>query len=52
VILVCCCQSAEVTFHYVHIRFMVMINYGYLVVENDDTKKWLNELPCMLTIGC
>jgi hypothetical protein len=27
-----------VLFHYVHMRFMVMYNYDYLVVENDDTK--------------
>jgi hypothetical protein len=33
-----CCHSVEVVFHYVHMRFMVMINYDYLVVKNDDTK--------------
>jgi hypothetical protein len=26
-----------VLFHYVHMRFMVMFNYDYMVVENDDT---------------
>jgi hypothetical protein len=31
-------HSVEMLFHYVHMRFMVMFNYGYLVVENDDTK--------------
>jgi hypothetical protein len=28
----------EVLFHYVHMRFVVMFNYDYFVVENDDTK--------------
>jgi hypothetical protein len=28
----------EVTFHYVHMRFIVMFNYDYLIVENDDNK--------------
>jgi hypothetical protein len=32
------CHSVEVLFHYVHMRFMVMFNYDYLVVENDATK--------------
>jgi hypothetical protein len=32
------CHSVEVLFHYVHMRFMVMFNYDYLVVKNDDTK--------------
>jgi hypothetical protein len=32
------CPNIEVLFHYVHMRFMVMFNYDYLVVENDDTK--------------
>jgi hypothetical protein len=27
-----------VIYHYVHMRFMLMFNYDYLVVENDDTK--------------
>jgi hypothetical protein len=36
--LVQCCHPIEVIFHYVHMRFMVMFNYGYLVVENDDNK--------------
>jgi hypothetical protein len=38
VMLVRCCYSIEVPFHYVRMRFMVMFNYDYLVVENDDTK--------------
>jgi hypothetical protein len=29
------CRSA---IHYIHMRFMTMFNYDYLVVENDDTK--------------
>jgi hypothetical protein len=33
-----------------HVRFMVMFNYDYLVVEND-VNKILIELPCMLSIG-
>jgi hypothetical protein len=34
------CTNVEVLYHYVHMRVMVMImlNYDYLVVENDDTK--------------
>jgi hypothetical protein len=36
--LVRCCHSIEVLFHYVHMSFMVMLNYDYLVVDNDDTK--------------
>jgi hypothetical protein len=33
-------HSVEVIYHYVHMRVMVMVmlNYDYLVVENDDTK--------------
>jgi hypothetical protein len=31
-------HSVEVLFHYVHMRFVVMFNYDYFVVENDDTK--------------
>jgi hypothetical protein len=31
-------HSVEVSIHYVHMRFIVMFNYDYLVVENDDTK--------------
>jgi hypothetical protein len=39
--LVRCCHSVKVIYHYVHMRVMVMVmlNYDYLVVENDDTKK-------------
>jgi hypothetical protein len=44
--------NVEVLYHNIHMRFMVMFNYGYLVVKNDDTKNWLIELPCMLSIGC
>jgi hypothetical protein len=36
--LVRCCHSVQVLFHYVHMIFMVMFNYDYLVVENYDTK--------------
>jgi hypothetical protein len=36
--LVRCCHSVEVLFHYVHMRLMVILNYDYLVVNNDDTK--------------
>jgi hypothetical protein len=36
--LVHCCHSVEVLYHYVHMRFMVIFNYDYLVVENDNTK--------------
>jgi hypothetical protein len=38
VMLVRCCHSVEVSFHYDHMRFMIIFNYDYLVVENDDTK--------------
>jgi hypothetical protein len=38
VMLVCCCHSVEVPFYYVHMKFMAMFNYDYLVVENDDLK--------------
>jgi hypothetical protein len=30
--------NVGVLYHYVHMRFMVMFNYEYLVFENDDTK--------------
>jgi hypothetical protein len=30
--------NVEVLYHYVHMRFLVMLNYDYLVVKNDDTK--------------
>jgi hypothetical protein len=46
------CLNVEVLYHHVYMRFMVRFNYDYLVVKNDDTKKWLIELPCMLSIGC
>jgi hypothetical protein len=32
------CTNVEVLYHYVHMRVIVMLNYDYLVVENDDTK--------------
>jgi hypothetical protein len=32
------CPNIEVLYHHVHMRFMVMLNYGYLVVENEDAK--------------
>jgi hypothetical protein len=32
------CPNIEVPFHYVHMSFMVMFNYDYMVVENDDNK--------------
>jgi hypothetical protein len=32
------CTNVEVLYHYVHMRFMVMLNYDYLIVKNDDTK--------------
>jgi hypothetical protein len=32
------CSNVEVLYHHVHMRFMVMFNYEYLVFKNDDTK--------------
>jgi hypothetical protein len=32
------CSNVEVLYHHVHKRFMVIFNYDYLLVENDDTK--------------
>jgi hypothetical protein len=32
------CKNVEVIYHYVHMRVMIMLNYDYLVVENEDTK--------------
>jgi hypothetical protein len=32
------CTNVEVLYYHVHMRFMVIFNYGYLVVKNDDTK--------------
>jgi hypothetical protein len=32
------CSSVEMLYHHVHMRFMVMFNYDYLVAKNDDTK--------------
>jgi hypothetical protein len=34
--LIHCSHSVEVLYHHVHMRFMVMFNFDYLVVENDD----------------
>jgi hypothetical protein len=31
------CPNIKVIYHHVHIRFMIMFNYDYLVVKNDDT---------------
>jgi hypothetical protein len=38
------CTNVEMLYHYVQMRVMVMImlNYNYLVVENDDTKKMID----------
>jgi hypothetical protein len=36
------CTNVEVLYHFILMGFMVMFNYGYLVVENDDTKKMVN----------
>jgi hypothetical protein len=32
------CPNVEVLYHYVQMRFMIMFNYDYLIVENDYTK--------------
>jgi hypothetical protein len=32
------CSNVEVLYHQVHMRFMVMFNYDYLIVEINDTK--------------
>jgi hypothetical protein len=34
-----CYHFVEVPINYVHMRLMIMFNYDYLVVENDDTKR-------------
>jgi hypothetical protein len=45
-------HSIEVPFHYVHMRFIVMFNYDYLVVENDDTKNgWLSYHACLAYVA-
>jgi hypothetical protein len=36
--LVHCCHSVEVLFHYAHMRLMVRFNYDNLVVEINYTK--------------
>jgi hypothetical protein len=30
--------NVEVLYHHVYMRFMIMFNYDYLVVKNDNTK--------------
>jgi hypothetical protein len=46
------CTNVEVLFHFVHMRFMVMFNYDYLVDENDDTKNgWLIYLACLAYVA-
>jgi hypothetical protein len=32
------CLNVEVLYHHVHMRFMVIFNYDYLVVKINDTK--------------
>jgi hypothetical protein len=32
------CTNVGMLYHYVHMRFIVMFNYDYLIVKNDDTK--------------
>jgi hypothetical protein len=32
------CPNVEVLYHHVHMIYMVISNYDYLVVKNDDTK--------------
>jgi hypothetical protein len=32
------CLNREMLYHHVHMRFMDMFNYDYLIVKNDDTK--------------
>jgi hypothetical protein len=32
------CTNVEVLYLYVHMRFMVTLNYDYLIVKNNDTK--------------
>jgi hypothetical protein len=42
------CTNIEVIYHYVHMKFMIMFNYDYLVVENNDTKNsWLSYQACL-----
>jgi hypothetical protein len=46
------CPNVEVLFHYVHMIFMVMFNYDYLVVKNDDSKNgWLSYHVCLAQVG-
>jgi hypothetical protein len=50
--LVHCCHSVEVLYHHVHIRFIVMFNYDYLAVENNDTKNgWLSYHACLVYVA-
>jgi hypothetical protein len=32
------CSNVEVIYHHVHMRFMVMFSYDYLVIKINDTK--------------
>jgi hypothetical protein len=32
------CSNVEVLYNYVHMRFMIMFKYDYMVVEINDTK--------------
>jgi hypothetical protein len=32
------CHFVKLLYHHVHMRFMVMFNYGSLIVKNDDIK--------------
>jgi hypothetical protein len=46
------CTNVEVLFHHVHMRFMIMLNYDYLVVENDNIKNgWLNYHACLAYVA-
>jgi hypothetical protein len=40
-------HSVEVLFYYVHMRFMIIFNYGYMVVKNDDSKN-----GCFVYLAC
>jgi hypothetical protein len=32
------CPNIDVLYHHAYMRFMVIFNYDYLVVKNDDNK--------------
>jgi hypothetical protein len=41
-------SNIEVIYHHVHMRFMVMFIYDYLVVKNNDIKNgWLGYHACL-----